>query len=91
MGILGGTQGCMLGGIMGKLEVWPEPSEWLVTNTTAAYLRGPESASIEIPPFRPHFIKSSKTVSYEVNLSLQCSHLEVLLLNNFWSEMGDFN
>ena len=26
------------------------------------YLRGPESASIEIPSFRPHFIKFSKTV-----------------------------
>jgi hypothetical protein len=26
------------------------------------YLRGPESASIEMPPFRPHFIKFSKTV-----------------------------
>ena len=31
-------------------------SVWLVTNTTAAsitYLRGPELASIEIPPFKP--------------------------------------
>ena len=28
------------------------------------YPKGPESASIEIPPFRPHFIKFSKAVSY---------------------------
>ena len=28
----------------------------------STYPRGPESASIEIPPFRPHFIKFSKTV-----------------------------
>ena len=48
----------------------------LVTNTTAAS-RGPESASMEIPLFRPHFIKLSKTVFYEVNLTSQCSHLEM--------------
>ena len=39
-------------------------SEVFLTNTTAASkcicLGGPESASIEIPPFRPHFIKFSK-------------------------------
>ena len=29
----------------------------------STYLRGPESASIEIPPFRTHFIKVSKTWS----------------------------
>ena len=63
------------GGVMGYLEVlahhtvWQELSEWLVTNTTTAskYI-GPES--IEISPFRPQFIKSSKTVSYEVNFGL---------------------
>ena len=56
------------------------------------YLGGPESASIEIPSFRPHFIKLSKTVFHEVHiLVLQCSHLEVLLLSKFGSEMGDFN
>ena len=33
------------------------------------YLRGPES--IEIPPFRPQFIKFSKTVSYEVNFGMK--------------------
>ena len=40
-----------------------DESEKLVRNTTAAsktYLRGSESASIEIPYFRPHFINFSK-------------------------------
>jgi hypothetical protein len=43
-------------------------SEELMTNTIvlpqhqSTNLRGPESASIEIPPFRPHFMKFSKTV-----------------------------
>ena len=55
------------------------------------YLRAPESASIEIPPFRPHFVKFPKPVSYEVNLTSQHSHLEVLLLSKFWSERGDFH
>ena len=55
------------------------------------YLRGPESASFKIPPFRPHFIKFPKSVFYEVNLVSQCSHLEVLLLSKFGSERGDFN
>ena len=27
-----------------------------------------------------------KPVSYEVNLTSQCSHIEVLLLSKFWSE-----
>ena len=64
--------------------VWIEPIWIKVTNTTAAskyvqctYLRGQESASIEISSFRPHFINFSKTVSYEVNLTTQHSHLEV--------------
>ena len=43
------------------------------------YLRGLESASI--PPFRPHYIKFSKTVSYEINLASQRLHLEVILLS----------
>ena len=30
-------------------------------------------------------------VLYEVNLTSQCSHLEVLLISKFWSERGDFN
>ena len=62
-------------------------SHLLRSSTTTAskyigthYPRGPESASIEIPPFRPHFIKSSKTVYYELNLTSKHSHLEVLLL-----------
>ena len=54
-------------------------------------LKGPESASIEIPSFRPQFIKFSKTVFYEVNFVTQCSHLEILLLSNLGFESGDFN
>jgi hypothetical protein len=41
-------------------------SEHLVTNTTAAskcIARVPESATIEIPLFRPHFIKFEKMFS----------------------------
>jgi hypothetical protein len=57
----------------------------------STYLRGPESTSIEIPTFRPHLIKFSKTVSYELNLTSQQSHLEVLLLSKFGCEMEDFN
>ena len=34
------------------------------------------------------FIKSLKTVFYEVNLVSQCSYLEVLLLSKFGSERG---
>ena len=41
-------------------------------------------------PLGPQYIKFSKTASYEVNLTSQHSHLEVLLLSKFWSEMGDF-
>ena len=52
---------------------------------------GPESASIEIPPFRSHFIQFSKTVFYKVNLTSQHSHLEVLLLSKFGSERANFN
>ena len=52
--------------------------------------KSPESVSIEIPPFKPHFIKFSKTVSYEVNLVSHCSHLEILLLSKFGSERGFF-
>ena len=37
------------------------------------YLGGTESASIEILPFTPHFIKFSKTF-FEVKLVSQCSH-----------------
>ena len=59
-------------------------SDELVTNTTAA------SASIEIPPFRPHFIKFSKTVFYEVNLTSQHSHLEALLQSKFGLKGGIF-
>ena len=47
--------------------VWPQPI-WKKVRTLwqippqhhCTYLGGPESASIEIPPFRPHFIKFQK-------------------------------
>ena len=44
--------------------------------------RDPESASIEIPTFRPQLI----FMKY-VNLTSQRSHLEALLLSKFWSEL----
>ena len=47
--------------------VWPQPilkkvrSWWQIPlQHQSTYLGGPESASIEIPPFRPHFIKFQK-------------------------------
>ena len=72
--------------------VWSEPicikvNGWwqILSQHQSTYLRGPESVSIEIPPFL-----FSKTVSYEVNLTTQHSHLEVLLLSKFWSERRGF-
>ena len=51
--------------------VWPEPiwkkiktSRILLPQHQSTYPRGPESASIEIPTFRPHFINFSKTIFY---------------------------
>ena len=48
-----------------------EPSEYienkswlLLPQHQSTYPRGPQSVSIEIPPFRPHFIKFLKTVFY---------------------------
>ena len=35
---------------------------------------------IKSPLFGTHFIKFSKTVSYKVNLTSQCSHREALLV-----------
>ena len=49
------------------------------------YLRGPESASIEIPPFQTSLHKIKKKELF-LNLDSQCSHLEVLLLINFGYE-----
>ena len=40
---------------------------------------------IKIPCFGSRFINFQKTVSCEVNLALQCSNLEVLLLSKFGS------
>ena len=49
------------------LTVWPQPiwikvrSSWQIPlQHQSTYLGGPKSASIEIPPFRPHFIKFQK-------------------------------
>ena len=78
--------------------LWPQPilikvSGWwqIPPQHQTTYLGGPESASIEIPSFRPHFIKFSKTVFYVVKLVSQCSHLEVHLLCKFGPERQDFN
>ena len=43
---------------------------------------------IAIPTFGSRFTNFSKSVSYEVNITSQHSHLEVLLLSKFWSERG---
>ena len=56
----------------------------LLQHQSTYRLRGQESASIEIPHFRPHFIKFSKTVAYEINFTSQHSHLEVLLLKKIF-------
>ena len=74
--------------------VWPQPiwnrSWWQIPpQYQSTYLRGTESVSIEIPSFSPHFIKFSKTFLYEVNLTSQHSHVEILLLlSKFWSKRG---
>ena len=39
-------------------------SQLLLPQHQSTYPRGSESASIVIPPFRPHLIKFSKTVFY---------------------------
>ena len=40
-------------------------SSWLLLQEhQSAYLRGPKSTSIKIPPFRPHFLKISKTIFF---------------------------
>ena len=59
-------------------------SEKLVTNTTEVSKYIPKRPRICI-------IKVSKLFFFEVNLTSQRSHLEVLLLSKFWSERGDFN
>ena len=63
-------------------------SKFFLTSATTAsnkYLRGPESALIEISSFRPHLIKFTKTAFYLVNLASQCSRLD-FLLSKFGSE-----
>ena len=39
-------------------------------------------------PFTPHYITFSKSVSHEVNLASQYSHLEVVLISNFLWKVG---
>ena len=81
-----------------SFKVWPGPI-WIKVNICwqilpqhqSTYLRGRESASIEIPLFRSYFIKLSKTVSYTVNLTSQRSHLDILFQSIFWSNKGNFN
>ena len=50
--------------------------ENLMTNTTTASKHIPKS--LESVSIEQHFIKFAKTVFYEVNLTSQHSHLEVL-------------
>ena len=62
-----------------KVSVW-----WQIPpQHQSRYLGGAELASIKIPTFKPLFIKFSKTVYYEVNLTWQHSYLEELLLSKF--------
>ena len=64
---------------MGNLN---KSKETTPTTTTALKVpRGPFSTRTKILPFGPHFIKFSKTFSYEVNLAAQSSHLDELLLS----------
>ena len=63
-------------------------SQLLLPQHQSTHPKGPESASIEIPPFRSDLIKFSKTVFYEVNFVSQCSLLQVHLLSKFGSERG---
>ena len=58
--------------------------------TTALKCKQPLSTRIKIPPFGPYFMKFSKTVFYELNLALQSSDLEALVLSKFWSEKRGF-
>ena len=56
--------------------VWPEPilikvsGWWQIPppQHQSTYLGGPESASIEIPPFRPHFIKFQKKFFFTLTI-----------------------
>ena len=65
MGLLVGFMIGLVGVSLGT--VWPEliwikaKKSWLLLpQHQSTYQRGPESVSIEIPPFRPHFIKVQK-------------------------------
>ena len=69
-------------------------SVWRVTNTTTVSKYIPRRTRISIiwnPPFQTSLHKIFKNWFFEVNLTSQCSHLEVILLSKFGSEGGDFN
>ena len=58
-----------------------------VPETPCTYLEGPESASIEIPPFNLS-LQNFQKLFYKVNVVLQCSYLEIILQCKFGSERG---
>ena len=63
-------------------------SEWLAKNTITPSkytLKRPKICIMNSPPVKPLFIKFSKNVSYEVNLTSQRSHLNALLLSKSWA------
>ena len=49
-------------------------------HTIKVHIKEAQNLHHEIPPFKPLFIKVSRNVCYEVNLTLQRSHLNALLL-----------
>ena len=53
------------------------------TQHQCTYLGGPESASIKIPPLRPHFIKFQKHLFLDQQILL--SGTKKNPRNNFWS------
>ena len=85
-----------------SLTVWPEwiwikvKSWWQILPqhqstyyiVCSTYLRAPESASIEIPLFRPHFIKVSKTVFLWSKSYFTTLKFIGTFISKFWSERG---
>ena len=52
-------------------KIFALPDTLLKSKKYCTYLRGPESTSIELPPFESHFINFLKTVFYYLNLVLK--------------------
>ena len=71
---------------MGNLNKDEETKPTGTTALKVAPARGPLSTRMKIPPFGPHFIKFSKTVSYEVNLASQSTQSEAPLKSKFLSK-----